>query len=274
MASRREVNRTVSRPVFFATLQELFPELESLPHTDTLNRVLAKLDVAQLEVAHVEMLRRLICDKKFRRYLIKKCYPIAIDGTQKLVRDGQWWDEQWLERRHENAERKQVQQYVNVLEANLTFHNGLSIPLMSEFLSYSARSISQTLSRIGRLLPTTLSTEKGLIQYLVFTSDEIFSKTTPILVTVDPCSSAIVRIELADSRQAEDWKRHFECLYNNGMQAIYLVCDEGQGIRAGHAQVMSDVVHQSDTYHAIAHRLGSWTDRLEKAAYKAMGCRA
>jgi hypothetical protein len=121
---------------------------------------------------------------------------------------------------------------------------------------HSAGSISQTLSCIGSLLPTTLSTEKGIIQYLVCASDELFSKTTPILVTVDPCSSAIVRIELADSRQAEDWKRHFECLYDNGMQAIYLVCDEGQGIRAGHAQVMSDVVRQSDTYHAIAHQLG------------------
>jgi hypothetical protein len=72
-----------------------------------------------------------------------------------------------------------------------------------EYDLYSAGSISQTLSRIGSLLPTTLSTEKGIIQYLVFASDERFSKTTPILVTVDPCSSAIVRIELADSRQAE-----------------------------------------------------------------------
>ncbi|MCP4948526.1 MAG: hypothetical protein GY923_13595, partial [Aestuariibacter sp.] len=135
----------------------------------------------------------------------------------------------------------------------------------------STGSISQTLSRIGGLLPTTLSTEKGIIQYLVFASDEIFSKTTPILVTVDPCSSVILRIELADSRKAEDWKRHFECLYDNGVEAIYLVCDEGQGIRAGHAEVMSDVVRQSDTYHAIAHQLGSWADRLEKVAYKAIG---
>jgi hypothetical protein len=140
-----------------------------------------------------------------------------------------------------------------------------------EYELHSTGAISQMLSRIGSLLPTTLSTEKGLIQYLVFVSDEIFSKTTPILVTVDPCSSAILRIELADSRKAEDWKRHFECLYDNGVQAIYLVCDEGQGIRAGHAQVMSDVVRQSDTYHAIAHQLGSWADRLEKAAYKAIG---
>jgi len=135
----------------------------------------------------------------------------------------------------------------------------------------STGSISQILSRIGGWLPTTLSTENGIIRYLVFASDEIFSKTTPILVTVDPCSSAILRIELAASRKAEDWKRHFECLYDNGVEAIYLVSDEGKGIRAGHTEVMNDVVRQSDTYHAIAHQLGSWADRLEKAAYKAIG---
>jgi hypothetical protein len=135
----------------------------------------------------------------------------------------------------------------------------------------STGSISQTLSRIGGLLPTTLSAENGITQYLVFASDEIFSKIVPILVTVDPCSSAILRIELADSRKAEDWKRHFECLRDNGVEAIYLVSDEGTGIRAGHAEAMSDVVRQSDTYHAIAHQLGDWVDRLEKAAYKAIG---
>ncbi|MCP4876354.1 MAG: hypothetical protein GY896_12900, partial [Gammaproteobacteria bacterium] len=71
-------------------------------------------------------------------------------------------------------------------------------------------SISQVLSRIGASLPMTLSTEDAIIRYLVFASDEIFSKTIPILVTVDPISSAILRIELADSRKAEDWRKHFE----------------------------------------------------------------
>jgi DDE_Tnp_1-associated len=37
-ASRREANRELSRPGFLDTLQGLFPELESLPHADTLNR--------------------------------------------------------------------------------------------------------------------------------------------------------------------------------------------------------------------------------------------
>lgn len=137
MASRREANRELSRPAFLATLQALFPELEHLPHADTLHRVLSQIEVAQLEQAHIELLRRLTRNKKFRRYLIAHCYPIAIDGTQKLVRTGPWWGEEWLERRHARAEGEHVQQYVYVLEANLVFHNGLSLPLLSEFLSYS-----------------------------------------------------------------------------------------------------------------------------------------
>jgi hypothetical protein len=47
MASRREANREMSHPAFLVTLQALFPELESLPHADTLHRVLSQLDVTQ-----------------------------------------------------------------------------------------------------------------------------------------------------------------------------------------------------------------------------------
>ncbi len=130
--------------------------------------------------------------------------------------------------------------------------------------------ISEMLSRIGGLLPMTISPENDTTQYLVFASDEIFSKTIPILVTVDPCSSTILRIELADSRKADDWKKHFECLYDNGVEALYLVTDEGKGLCAGRAEAMNDVIRQSDTYHAIAHQLGSWIVRLEDAAYKAI----
>jgi hypothetical protein len=137
MVSRREANRTLSRPAFMGTLQGVFPELETLPHADTLHRVLSRLEVAQLEHAHVELLQHLIRNKKFRRYLIAHCYPIAIDGSQKLVRDGQWWDEHWLERRRQSAEGEAVQQYVYVLEANLVFHNGVTLPLLSEFLNHA-----------------------------------------------------------------------------------------------------------------------------------------
>ncbi len=139
MASRRQTNQTLSRPAFMSTLQGLFPELETLPHADTLHRVLQGIKVADLEQAHVALIRRLIRQKKFRRYLLDQCYPIAIDGTQKLVRRGQWWDEAWLERRHDGEQQQEaswVQQYVYVLEANLVFRNGVTLPLLSEFLSH------------------------------------------------------------------------------------------------------------------------------------------
>lgn len=116
----------------------------------------------------------------------------------------------------------------------------------------SVGSISQILTRIGKLLPMTLTTESNTPVFVVFTSDVIFSKKRPILVSVDPCSSAILQIELVESRKAKDWKKHFECLHDNGIEAIYLVSDDGTGLRAGHPEAMGHTVRQSDTYHDLS----------------------
>ncbi|KOR31912.1 hypothetical protein TI05_10595 [Achromatium sp. WMS3] len=150
---------------------------------------------------------------------------------------------------------------------------GATSQIMKRFecqLSYTG-SVSQTLSRIGHLLPSTFSNTDDTVQLLVFASDEIFAKSRPILLTVDPYSSVILRIELANSRTAEDWRKHFQCISNNGVNTIYLVSDQGTGIIGGHADAMNDVVRQSDTYHAIAHVLGQWVNRLDKKAYKEIG---
>ena len=70
-----------------------------MPHVDTLDRVLEKLDVDALLSAHLALIKRFIRGKKFPSYLIQNCHPIAIDGTQKLVRDGHWWgDNDWIDR--------------------------------------------------------------------------------------------------------------------------------------------------------------------------------
>jgi hypothetical protein len=135
MSSCREANREMTRPMFWENLKFLFPEFEDLPHHDTLKRLLSKMDVMEIEKIHIELIRQLIRKKKFRRYLIDNCYSIAVDGTQKFKRD--WlWDEECLERTVNKAEGKQSQYYVYVLEANLAFRDGMTIPLMSEFLSY------------------------------------------------------------------------------------------------------------------------------------------
>ena len=145
MASRREATREMTRPVFMTNLRRLFPELEALPHHDTLARLLAQIDVNEIEQAHLAMIRHLIRGKKFLRYLISSAYPIAIDGTQKFTRSC-LWDVECLERKVKAAGRdeadtrkaqKKKQYYVYVLEANLAFHNGMVIPLLSEVLSYT-----------------------------------------------------------------------------------------------------------------------------------------
>ena len=137
MASRREVHSDMSRPAFLQALQGLFPELETLKHGDTLARLLERIEPQKLEESFVRLLRRYIRNKKFKHYLINNCYPIAIDGTQKLVRDGELWGEQWLERHVETNHYEKTQQFVYVLEANLVFSNGLTIPLYCSFLSYN-----------------------------------------------------------------------------------------------------------------------------------------
>ena len=98
-----------------------------------MNRLLSGIDVDRIEAAQIELVRSLIRDKKFQPYLIEGCYPIAIDGTQKLV-SKILWSEEWQEREVGSGEQKQY--YVYVLEASLVFANGMRIPLMSEFMDY------------------------------------------------------------------------------------------------------------------------------------------
>lgn len=142
MASRREANRQMSLPMFQQNLRLLFPELESLPHQDTLNRLLSGIAVEQIEATLIALIQRFIRKKKFYRYLVSNCYPVAIDGTQKLVRDWRWSDEclerQVQSRGEDGSTGTKPQYYVYILEANLAFANGLTIPLLSEFLSYTA----------------------------------------------------------------------------------------------------------------------------------------
>jgi len=158
LSSRRQVNREMTQPQFKENLHKLFPELNDLPHADTLFRLLSSIDADQIEGSLITLIKKLIAKKKFKRYLINNCYPIAIDGTQKMPFN-ELWCEQLLQRKKKkkktkNKEPNQLpasvdeipetqelqeedyQYYVYVLEANLSFRNGMVIPLLSEFLEY------------------------------------------------------------------------------------------------------------------------------------------
>jgi len=127
-ASRRAANAEITRPMFEHNLRLLFPQLENLPHADTLFRLLCRIDVGQIEQTHIEVVNRLIRNKKFTRYLINNCFPVGIDGTQKLA-FLDLWDERLLQRRigpkvdPDSQEEQSYQYYVYVLEASLCFRN-------------------------------------------------------------------------------------------------------------------------------------------------------
>ena len=142
MDSRRQANQKLTRPMFLENLRAFLPELESCPHQDTLNRLLAGIDVDQIEAALVELVRRLIRKKKFLRFLIQNGYPVVFDGTQKHRRS-ELLGEQWLQRQVGKEGEKKTQYTVYVLEASLAFQNGMVLPLLSEFLDYTEGDTSQ-----------------------------------------------------------------------------------------------------------------------------------
>jgi len=148
--------------------------------------------------------------------------------------------------------------------------DAISTLMKREGLPYSSvGSISQILSRLGDSLPNTLE-NKAQPQRLIFADDEIFAKSSPILITVDPVSSAILSIELVETRTAEQWEQHLNCIVDNGFLPRQLTSDAGTAIKAAHENVFTDIPWQLDTFHGVAHRLGDWDRRLEKSAYTAM----
>jgi hypothetical protein len=148
-----------------------------------------------------------------------------------------------------------------------------SISAISEIMKYdefkysSVGSVSQSLLAIGTLLPTVQVIPLDEKIEITAVSDEIFIGNQPILITVEPKSSVILAIELADDRKKVTWSEHIAKIESAGkIEIVRMVTDEGTGLRSA----ISDkgIFWQPDTYHAIAHRLGKWVHILEQRAYK------
>jgi len=132
----------------------------------------------------------------------------------------------------------------------------------------SVGMISQTLSSIGKLLPNSIKSDADAPIELMVASDEIFSKLAPILISVDPISSAILSIKKAPNRKGEEWKQHYSELQENGFNITGVVRDEGNGLGLGAKESIPNAIYQVDTYHAVAHRLGLLVEKFEKQAYR------
>ena len=162
MSSRREANGEMTKPQLVENLRLWFPEIGQLPHQDTLARLLGGSDPQEIEEALIGAVRGLIRKKKFERYLVEGCYPICMDGTQKFKRD-ELKHPEMLTRTLHKEDGTEEQHYVYVLEASLGFRNGMTIPLLSEFLTYSVenetkqdceqRAFHRAAERLKKLFP-------------------------------------------------------------------------------------------------------------------------
>ena len=123
---------------------KIFPEIDTIPHSCTLARLLETINPNKIEAVHIELVKELIKKKKFKPLLINGCLPITIDGTQKLYRNGLLEDARWCERKVGNSEDDNMQQYIYVVEANITLSNGLNIPLITEYLYRENNKSEQT----------------------------------------------------------------------------------------------------------------------------------
>ena len=132
----------------------------------------------------------------------------------------------------------------------------------------SVGSISQILSNIGGLLPSNIELDKNMKLVIMIASDEVFSKSIPILITIDPISSAILRIEMAEKRDGEVWRKHFDEVKESGVSVIGVVRDEGKGLASGAKESLPEAIYQVDSYHAIAHRFGELVGKFEKKVTK------
>lgn len=132
MGSRRQATRELAKDIFFENLKSIFPELETLPHSDTLARLLENIDVSEIQECMIEIFKDLVRKKKFRYHLVNKGFLIAVDGTQKMYRDYQW-DEKCLERNI--GKDQQIQQfYVYTLDSVIVLSNGITLPFITIFL--------------------------------------------------------------------------------------------------------------------------------------------
>ncbi len=135
-------------------------------------------------------------------------------------------------------------------------------------LNTSVGWCSETLEKLGSLLANTVDWQGEA----VFASDEIYYiEHRPILVTVEPISGAILRIDLEPSLTKAGWERHWQGLKQQGVTPLLLVRDEGHILKAAQESVLPDVAFQPDTFHAITHRLCRIEQQLEKQACRAIG---
>ena len=129
----------------------------------------------------------------------------------------------------------------------------------------SVGAIAQRLAAYAQALPHE---EWTAAQIVFLLCDEIFTRGQPILITVEPRSLAILKIELAANREAATWKQHWDALAAAGLIAQHtVVSDQGSGLVKGCA--LMGLTHHPDLFHLLQ-PLARGGERLYRKALAAI----
>ncbi|MCL2154022.1 MAG: transposase family protein [Oscillospiraceae bacterium] len=128
--SRRKANEEVAGEGLLDLVGDIVPGAALLPHADTLARLLSDIGQNELETRYNKLLKEFIASIQFRALNPGKLV-VACDGTQKFTR-GYEWDKRAL-RQNVGVEGRE-RHYVYLLESVLIMENGITLPLLTEFL--------------------------------------------------------------------------------------------------------------------------------------------
>lgn len=128
---------------------------------------------------------------------------------------------------------------------------------------HSVGYLSQRLKAFAQALPKQMVVGQ---LWVVLLADEIFAGGQPILITVEPRSLAILKIELAADREATTWQRHWEPFVAAGALER-IVADRGSGLVKGCA--LAGLTHHPDLFHLL-HPLAKFGARCERQALAAI----
>src|SRR6516162_1447435 len=147
------------------------------------------------------------------------------------------------------AIRKEVDRHILLLrlEGHCALESISQIIKQLGLPTASVGYVSQRLTAYAQALPKDVLTGARIVFLLC---DEIFTRGQPILLTIEPRSLAILKIELVDNREAETWKKHWEALADAGLiEHPTVVADQGAGLVKGCA--LMGLMHHPDLFHLL-----------------------
>jgi len=130
--SRRESNTMVTS-VFLENILEWLPQIEKLPHADTLCDFLKVIDVDEIEEAKLRLIWRLIRSKKLDAFRVDKALVFCIDGVHKFTRDYEWCPNA-LEHHVSGKPPEEKRYLAYAVELSILLPEGHTLPVMTEFI--------------------------------------------------------------------------------------------------------------------------------------------